>query len=77
MPSAAEAVSYGDACWSKVLAGWKHWKDEGLTEHRNWWPDLYLAHCKNQGITPDPEMLAYDANYDGQRADLKEVAVST
>jgi hypothetical protein len=77
MASASEAVAYGDRCWSKVLAGWKQWKDEGLTEHRNWWPDLYRAYCKNQGIEPDPEMLAYSENYDNKRADLKEVAVST
>ena len=77
MPSGAEAVAYGDKCWSKVLAGWKQWKDEGLTEHRNWWPELYRNYCKNQGIQPDPEMLAYAENYDNKRADLKEVAVST
>ncbi len=77
MVSGAEAVAYGDRCWSKVLAGWKQWKDQGLTEHRNWWPDLYRSYCQNQGIEPDPEMLAYSTNYDNKRADLKEVAVST
>jgi hypothetical protein len=77
MPNAAEAVHYGDQCWSTVLAGWKQWKDEGLTQHRNWWPDLYRAYCQKQGIEPDPEMLAYSENYDNKRADLKEVAVST
>ncbi len=76
MPSAAQAIEYGDKCWSKVLLSWKQFKDEGLTEHRNWWPGLYLAYCKNQGIEPDPVVLAYDTTYEGTRADLKEVAFS-
>lgn len=73
MPSAGEAISYGDTCWSKVLMGWKQWKDQGLTEHRNWWPELYLAYCEKQGVTPDPAALAFDTSYEGKRADLKEV----
>ena len=77
MPSASEAVHYGDQCWSKVLAGWKEWKDTGLTQHRNWWPDLYRAYCKKQNIQPDPELLAFDESYNSKRADLKDLAVST
>jgi len=77
MSGAAEAVSYGDQCWSKVLVGWKNWKDKGLTQHRNWWPDLYRAYCKNKGIEPDPKILAYSVTYENKRADLKQVAVST
>jgi len=77
MSGAAEAVAYGDRCWSKVLVGWKDWKDAGLTQHRNWWPDLYRAYCKNKGIEPDPQILAYAATYENKRADLKQVAVST
>lgn len=77
MASASEAVHYGDECWSKVLVGWKHWKDEGLTQHRNWWPDLYRAYCKHKGIEPDPKILAFDTTYENKRADLKQVAVST
>ncbi len=77
MPTAAEAVHYGDECWSKVLVGWKNWKDEGLTEHRNWWPDLYRAYCLRKGIEPDPKVMAYATTYEVMRADLKQVAVST
>ena len=76
MPSASEAIAYGDQCWSKILVGWKKWKDDGLTEHRNWWPDLYRAYCRQQGIEPDPAMLAYNIDYDNKRADLKHVATS-
>jgi hypothetical protein len=77
MPSAREAVDYGDKCWSKVMLGWKQWQVEGLTQHRNWWPDLYRAWCKSKGIEPDLEVLAFNVSYEMQRADLKPVAVST
>ena len=77
MPNAQEAIHYGDECWSKVMVDWKKWQEDGLTQHRNWWPDLYLAWCKNKGITPEPDVLAFDATYEGKRADLKEVSVST
>ena len=73
----SEAIHYGDECWSKVLVGWKNWKDEGLTQHRNWWPDLYRAYCQHKGITPDPKIEAYGDSYEGKRADLKNYAVST
>jgi len=76
MPSAAEAVEFGDHCWSSVVSGWKQWKDEGLTNHRNWWPDLYKAYCENKGIAPDPAILAYGTSYETTRADLRELAVS-
>jgi hypothetical protein len=77
MPGASDAVAYGDRSWSKVLVGWKDWQNQGLTEHRNWWPDLYRAYCKNKGIEPDPKILAFDTTYENKRADLKQVAVST
>ena len=40
--SPRDAVESGDRAWSKVLIGWRQWRDEGLTTHRNWWPDIYL-----------------------------------
>ncbi|MFA7344253.1 MAG: hypothetical protein WC003_08125 [Terrimicrobiaceae bacterium] len=73
MGSAAEAVAYGDKCWSRVLSAWKQWKDADLTEHRNWWPDLYLAWCQKTGRNPDPRILAFDVSYEGRRADLKTI----
>jgi hypothetical protein len=66
-----EAVEWGDRAWSKVLIGWKQWKDEGLTEHRNWWPDIYLDWCRAQGLTPDEKVLAFNESYETKRADLK------
>ncbi len=74
--TAHEGVEYGDKSWSKVLMGWKSWRDEGLTQHRNWWPDLYRDACQQSGIEPDPEVLAYNTSYEQVRADLKNLSAS-
>lgn len=71
-----EAVRYGDECWSRVLMGWKSWRDEGLTQHRNWWPDLYREACKHWQVQPDPEVLKFNTTYETVRADLKAVSGS-
>jgi hypothetical protein len=71
MPGPVEAIHYGDACWTKVMLDWNSWKAEGLTQHRNWWPDLYRAYCASRHETPDPAVLAYCENYSSRRADLK------
>jgi hypothetical protein len=71
-----EAVEWGDRCWSKVVMGWKQWRDEGLTEHRNWWPEVYREYCERQGLQPDPAVLAFDTSYETQRADLKVLSSS-
>jgi hypothetical protein len=73
---ASEGIAYGDKCWSKVLVGWRQWRDEGLTQHRNWWPDCYRAACENWGIAPDPAALAYNTSYEQVRADLKNLSAS-
>jgi hypothetical protein len=72
--SQAEALAFGDKAWSKIVVDWKRWKTDGLTEHRNWWPDVYRLFCERQGVTPDPAVLAYSTTYENARADLKEVA---
>lgn len=76
MPSPSAAVAYGDECWSKVLIGWKNWKEQGLTQHRNWWPDTYRAYCDQNGITPDPNVAAFQVTYETTRADLKDISAS-
>lgn len=76
MPSAHEAVEYGDACWSRVLAGWTEWKAQGLTEHRNWWPDCYRQYCEKNGLPALPEVLKYAVTYESTRADLRDVSGS-
>jgi hypothetical protein len=71
-----EAVDWGDKAWSKVLVGWRQWRDEGLTEHRNWWPDVYLDYCRAQRREPDAQVLSFDETYEAKRADLKILSAS-
>jgi hypothetical protein len=73
---ASEGIAYGDKCWSKVLVGWRQWRDEGLTQHRNWWPGCYLAACKSRGVPPDPVVAGFNTSYEQVRADLKDVSAS-
>ncbi len=75
-PTSAEAVKYGDECWSKVLMGWKTWRDRGLTQHRNWWPELYEDVCRRQGVKPDPKVAGFATTYETTRADLKQMTGS-
>jgi hypothetical protein len=70
------AVQYGDQCWSKVLMDWGKWKTDGLTQHRNWWPEVYREACARWGVAPEPEVLAYATTYEAVRADLKTIAAS-
>jgi hypothetical protein len=70
------AVQYGDQCWSKVLMDWGKWKTDGLTQHRNWWPEVYREACTRWGVAPEPEVLAYSTTYEVVRADLKTFAAS-
>ena len=74
--SPKEAIDYGDECWSRVLMDWNQYRDEGKTEHRNWWPGLYTAACKNWGIEPNPDVLKYSTSYESVRADLKTISAS-
>jgi hypothetical protein len=74
--NAKKATEYGDECWSRVLIDWQSYKDRGLTQHANWWPELYREFCRLRGETPDPAVLAYATSYATARADLKELSVS-
>jgi hypothetical protein len=71
-----QAVRYGDECWSRVLMNWENWRTQGLTRHRNWWPELYRSACQAWGVEPDSEVLAYSTTYQNVRADLKELTGS-
>ena len=68
-----EAMSYGDQCWSQVLSEWEKYKAEGLTEHHNWWPEVYRQACENWGQEPDPAALAFNETYADSRADLQKL----
>lgn len=72
----AEAIAFGSACWSKVLQNWNAWREQGLTAHRNWWPDLYRDFCRRHRIEPDPAALDYHTTYEASRADLEKMATS-
>lgn len=76
MPSAHEAVDYGDRCWSKVLSNWAGWREAGLTQHANWWPAAYGQFCERNGVAPNPAALNYAVSYESVRADLKDVSAS-
>jgi hypothetical protein len=71
-----EALGYGDSCWSRILSNWTTVRDQGLTQHVNWWPAIYQQACKTWGVEPDPKVLAFDESYEGKRADLETVATS-
>jgi hypothetical protein len=75
-PNPQEGIRYGDECWSRVLMNWENWREQGLTQHRNWWPDLYEAACRRWGTEPDPKVLAYATTYQTVRADLKPLTGS-
>ncbi|HZZ43205.1 MAG TPA: hypothetical protein VFE58_09725 [Tepidisphaeraceae bacterium] len=71
-----EARDYGDKCWSRVLSHYQEYKRRGLTEHRNWWPEIYTQACRAGGIQPDSRIAAYNETYENVRADLKEISAS-
>lgn len=75
-PDLNTALGYGDRCWSTILSQWQRYLDEGLTQHRNWWPELYRAACDRWGVAPDPAALAFDQTYAEVRADLKSITGS-
>jgi hypothetical protein len=68
--SLKESLAYGDRCWSKVLSHWRDYRDQGLTQHRNWWPELYRNACTIWNRTPDAAALAFHETYEDRRADL-------
>ncbi|MEZ6134150.1 MAG: hypothetical protein R3C53_04475 [Pirellulaceae bacterium] len=72
--SLKEALSYGDRCWTKVLSHWRAYREQGWTEHRNWWPDVYRQACERWGVAPDPRALAFQATYEDTRADLAKIS---
>jgi hypothetical protein len=70
------ALAYGDECWSRILSNWQAVKDQGLTQHANWWPAVYREVCAAWGEAPDARVLAFAETYEGARADLKGVTGS-
>ncbi|MDB5351692.1 MAG: hypothetical protein JWN86_2939 [Planctomycetota bacterium] len=71
-----EALEYGDQCWSKIVSNWTSVRNQGLTDHENWWPELYRQACASWGVEPEPAALAFHQTYENTRADLKVVSAS-
>ena len=71
--SLQEALDFGDKAWAKITSNWASVKEQGLTEHENWWPAIYLQACAAAGMQPDAKVLAFAETYEGQRADRKSV----
>jgi len=69
-----EAMAFGDHAWSHVLGDWNKWREGGITEHHNWWPEVYRDACQYWGTEPDPKLLAYDTTYETTRPDMKQIA---
>ena len=77
MPSPHEAVSYGDACWSKVLMNWERWRTDGFTQHANWWTGAYAQYCECHGQAANPRAAQFAISYESIRADLKDLALAS
>jgi hypothetical protein len=60
----AAANAFGEAARQKVSRAYRTFQLEGLTQHRNWWPQLYRTYCAARGQTPDPAALAYETPYE-------------
>ncbi|MFM7158942.1 MAG: hypothetical protein ACKO3P_01060, partial [Planctomycetaceae bacterium] len=73
-PDLNHALAYGDRCWSRVMSHWQDYLDRGLTEHHNWWPDVYRQASRVWNTPVDPVTLASNENYSQLRADLKEIS---
>jgi len=67
------ALEYGDQCWTRILSNWQEVKDQGLTQHANWWPAIYTQACAAAGESVDARVLAFAETYAEARADLKGV----
>jgi hypothetical protein len=70
------ALEYGDQCWTRILSNWQEVKDQGLTQHANWWPAIYTQACEAWGEPADARALAFAETYAEARADLKNVTGS-
>jgi hypothetical protein len=70
------ALDYGDKAWSKILSNWQQVKDQGLTQHENWWPAIYAQACEAWQQPPENQVLNFATTYEGKRADMKDVGMN-
>jgi hypothetical protein len=55
-------MKFGEQAWAKVQSA-PDAPQENLTEHRNWWPEVYEMACKFRGIEPDVRVRDADVSY--------------
>ena len=72
--SLQESLVFGDRCWTKVVSQWHGYRDQGLTDHFNWWPELYREACAHWNVPPDPLALSFNTTYEDSRADLQKLS---
>jgi hypothetical protein len=63
-PDTKTAVAFGENALvfdSDPTAARRELVTKGLTQHRNWWPDVYGEWCRVHGVNPDPLVIAYNA----------------
>jgi hypothetical protein len=66
-------MEYGNKAWSKVLKdSYDKFEESGLTQHDNWWPEVYSQACKSWGIEQDQKVAAFDVSYRETRPDQKK-----
>jgi hypothetical protein len=69
-----EAMDFGNKSWSKALGdAFDSFERDELTEHKNWWPEIYEQACRHWNIQPDPKVLSYATSYRESRADRVEL----
>jgi len=68
------ALELGDKAWARTAEDWTTWREKGLTEHRNWWPEVYRKACESWGVDPDANLIPYSKTYEGTRADQKRLS---
>ncbi len=71
--SLQEALDFGDKAWTKITSNWTTVREQGLTQHTNWWPAIYEQACIAGNREPDPAVIGYDETYESKRADLRGV----
>jgi len=67
-PDAKAAVEFGERALvfdPDPKAARRELVAKGLTQHRNWWPDVYGEWCRVHHVEPDPEVMAYNARAPG------------
>jgi hypothetical protein len=70
-----KALAFGDKAWSNAVDDWSKWREKGLTNHHNWWPEIYDEACFLSNVKPDPKTQAFHVTYEGIRPDqVKTVA---